>query len=416
MAPRSDVQIRVNPDTPQENKNLPQAPVTPEMQAERTQLATQNEAQKEQTRATIGVEIANLRKQLESEQDANKKFELQRQIMRLETFSNIQEWKNISDKNLQNEIRKILEWKNTDTYRNVDLLTLKSKGIDIAPLTLVYKNKTDTVSTEKMSENEEFVVNFGGNMSLAQKTGAGDIFPATVRQVEINGVKAERGNNPRPGYYDANGRYVPIYDGYQVKILKMGNATNEDSAAIQQRLTYSEEESRQQALSFNAEVQMNQKGAEVWNNPEFQNRLQAMCSRLKINPEHLKVVMYKESGINPQAHNRNSGATGLIQFMPKTARGLWTTVDALYNMSASQQLEYVEKYYSPYAGKLNSPADLYLATFYPYAIGKSSDFVVGSEIGLAEAREIARQNPGIAKFSNNPNGITVAAFNNYVYA
>lgn len=84
-------------------------------------------------------------------------------------------------------------------------------------------------------------------------------------------------------------------------------------------------------------------------------------------------------------------------------------------MSASQQLEYVEKYYSPYAGKLNSPADLYLATFYPYAIGKSSDFVVGSEISLAEAREIARQNPGIAKFSNNPNGITVAAFNNYVY-
>ena len=102
----------------------------------------------------------------------------------------------------------------------------------------------------------------------------------------------------------------------------MGNATNEDSAAIQQRLTYSEEESRQQALSFNAEVQMNQKGAEVWNNPEFQNRLQAMCSRLKINPEHLKVVMHKESGINPQAHNRDSGATGLIQFMPKTARGL----------------------------------------------------------------------------------------------
>ena len=24
MAPRSDIQIRVNPDTPQENKNLPQ--------------------------------------------------------------------------------------------------------------------------------------------------------------------------------------------------------------------------------------------------------------------------------------------------------------------------------------------------------------------------------------------------------
>ena len=201
-------------------------------------------------------------------------------------------------------------------------MTLKSKGIDIAPLTLVYKNKTDIVSTEKMAENDEFVVNFGGNMSLAQKTGAGDILPATVRQVEINGVKAERGNNPRPGYYDADGRYIPIYDGYQIKILKIGNATNEDSTAVQQRLSYIEEESRQQAIPFNAEVRMTQKGAEVWNNPEFQTRMQAMCSRLKINPEHLKVVMYKESRFNPQARNKDSGATGLIQFMPDTAVGL----------------------------------------------------------------------------------------------
>lgn len=85
-------------------------------------------------------------------------------------------------------------------------------------------------------------------------------------------------------------------------------------------------------------------------------------------------------------------------------------------MSATQQLEYVEKYYTPFRGKLNSPADLYLATFYPYAIGKSPDFVVGSQVGPAQALEIARQNPGIAKFSSNPNGITVAAFNNYVYS
>lgn len=109
MTPRTGVQIRINPDTPQENKNTPQIPVTPEMQAERAQLEAQNEAQKEQTKVTIGTEISNLRKQLESEQDANKKFELQRQIMRLEAFSNIQEGKNISDKNLQNEVRKILE-------------------------------------------------------------------------------------------------------------------------------------------------------------------------------------------------------------------------------------------------------------------------------------------------------------------
>ena len=88
MTPKSSVQIRVNPDTHQENKNIPQAP---EIQAERAQLSAQNEAQKEQTRANISSEIENLRKQLESEQDAQKKFKLQRTITRLEAFSGIQE-------------------------------------------------------------------------------------------------------------------------------------------------------------------------------------------------------------------------------------------------------------------------------------------------------------------------------------
>ena len=91
MTPKSSVQIRVNPDTPQENKNIPQAPATPEMQTERAQLSAQNEAQKEQTRSNISSEIENLPKQLESEQDAQKKFELQRTITRLEAFSGIQE-------------------------------------------------------------------------------------------------------------------------------------------------------------------------------------------------------------------------------------------------------------------------------------------------------------------------------------
>ncbi len=36
--------------------------------------------------------------------------------------------------------------------------------------------------------------------------------------------------------------------------------------------------------------------------------------------------MMAESGLNPKVVNRTTGATGLIQFIPKTALGLGTTV------------------------------------------------------------------------------------------
>jgi hypothetical protein len=55
-------------------------------------------------------------------------------------------------------------------------------------------------------------------------------------------------------------------------------------------------------------------------------------------------VMNSESGIKHTAVNKKSNATGLIQFMPKTAKGLGTSVDKLKAMSAVQQLDYVEKY------------------------------------------------------------------------
>jgi hypothetical protein len=55
--------------------------------------------------------------------------------------------------------------------------------------------------------------------------------------------------------------------------------------------------------------------------------------------------MESESGISSTVLNKaGSGATGLIQFMPATARGLGTSTEALAKMSAVEQLDYVEKY------------------------------------------------------------------------
>lgn len=89
-------------------------------------------------------------------------------------------------------------------------------------------------------------------------------------------------------------------------------------------------------------------GEALWKSEAFQKAIQKVCNNLGINPDHLKLVMHKESKLDPKAQNKDTQATGLIQFMPKTAKGLGTSVEALKNMSAIEQLIYVEKYYKQF--------------------------------------------------------------------
>lgn len=71
-----------------------------------------------------------------------------------------------------------------------------------------------------------------------------------------------------------------------------------------------------------------------------------------------------------------SGATGLIQFMPKTAAGLGTSTQALARMTAEDQLNYVYRYFLPYKGRLNSLSDVYMAILWPAGIGKPLDWAL----------------------------------------
>lgn len=124
----------------------------------------------------------------------------------------------------------------------------------------------------------------------------------------------------------------------------------------------------------------------------FESEVKRYSAALGINPDWLMGVMEIESGCNPHAVNSVSGATGLIQFMPNTAQGLGTTTAALKSMTGEQQLYYVYKYLKPYAGKISSLTDLYLAVFFPAAIGKSNDYIL--QTNKLSASTIARQNPG----------------------
>ena len=138
--------------------------------------------------------------------------------------------------------------------------------------------------------------------------------------------------------------------------------------------------------------------------PEFVRRVNEMSQRLGVRPEWMLAVMKNESQMSPSIVNPQGGATGLIQFMPATARGLGTTTEALGRMSAVDQLAYVERFYAPNAGRFTSGADLYLNTFWPAAMGRSDDYRIGGA-------EVARVNPG---FDLNRDGqITAGEFRQY---
>ena len=97
----------------------------------------------------------------------------------------------------------------------------------------------------------------------------------------------------------------------------------------------------------------------------FSTKVLSIAQNLGIDPNWLMHVMYSESGLNHRIVNPMGGATGLIQFMPSTAKGLGTTTSALSNMSNVEQLDWVYKYFKPYTGKIKSFVDLYMITFMP---------------------------------------------------
>lgn len=140
-------------------------------------------------------------------------------------------------------------------------------------------------------------------------------------------------------------------------------------------------------------------------NEVFRDKVGDICLDLEIaDPDWLMACMAFESAetFNPQIRNAaGSGAVGLIQFMPATARHLGTTSDALSKMSAVEQLDYVHDYFRPYRGRLSSLGDIYLAILWPRAIGKPDSYVLWSKGRRPTAY---RQNSGLD--ANNDHAVT----------
>lgn len=93
---------------------------------------------------------------------------------------------------------------------------------------------------------------------------------------------------------------------------------------------------------------------------------------------------------SPSVKNPTSGATGLIQFMPKTAEALGTSTSELAQMSFAQQLSFVVKHFrSVGIAKLKRLVDYYAAVFWPAAVGTDDSFVIAKAGSVAyEANKV----------------------------
>jgi len=109
----------------------------------------------------------------------------------------------------------------------------------------------------------------------------------------------------------------------------------------------------------------------------------------------------------PDIQHPSSKATGLIQFMPRTAKSLGTTTAKLKKMSAVQQLDFVEAYFKPYTGRLKDLDDLYMAILWPKAVARMASYVL-----FADPERAYRLNRGLDE--NHDGAVTKAEAANRV--
>lgn len=112
----------------------------------------------------------------------------------------------------------------------------------------------------------------------------------------------------------------------------------------------------------------------------FVRKVEEISLRLSIHPDAMMGTLWIESEFNKAALNQQSGAFGLNQCLPSTLKRLGLNRAIVERMTGTQQLErVVYEYFEPYAGKMIRPVDVYLANFYPVAIGKTDNYVIARE-------------------------------------
>lgn len=137
------------------------------------------------------------------------------------------------------EAAKVLEKLDVATMTEKDVSKLRMSGVDLSKIFLVEGGGSPCQGKDailKASMNVEpgkgpgmkLVVDFGKNDKVNRSVGAGDILPDEVTRVKINGTEGTKKLDPRPGFYDQQGKYLPIFDGYTIEVLSSKELSEAD--------------------------------------------------------------------------------------------------------------------------------------------------------------------------------------------
>lgn len=145
-------------------------------------------------------------------------------------------------------------------------------------------------------------------------------------------------------------------------------------------------------------------------------RFHTLARFIGCSADDIAVVVKGESSFNLKAFNASGGASGWFQWMPATAADLGTTTAQIRNMTELQQLDLYEKYIRRLGlqGKIRNVLDLYLANFFPAAVGKPLTFLIADKDGKTDTRitdtawlkKVYSQNAGLDQ--NKDSRITVS--------
>lgn len=130
---------------------------------------------------------------------------------------------------------------------------------------------------------------------------------------------------------------------------------------------------------------------------EFYTRIVKLAKEINCDPNDLMAVIRIETAgsFSPSKQNPKTRATGLIQFMPTTAKGYGTSVEALARMTIEEQMDYVERHFKDgikhrkISGRLDA-ATVYALVFWPAAASKSDNYVIATR-----GATTYRQNSGL---------------------
>lgn len=137
----------------------------------------------------------------------------------------------------------------------------------------------------------------------------------------------------------------------------------------------------------------------------FMSQLNSMKKKYPSLTENELFGMIKgESGFNPTAQNKDSGAAGLFQFIPSVAKELGYSTKEILNMSPAEQLKVYDKYLSKWNYSGNNSLGIVQAA--PAYANKPPNTVV-----YKKGSKAWKQNPGWVP--SDGGDITVASINSY---